>query len=557
MITVKDPRQTGLFDKFADVLPPKIRRVLDDRWEGVFRTTILELMPIEAMSQRLCVDNGRPSHELYAMCGLIMMKEYFGWTIEETIWKYSCDLSVQYALNVQSDKCEVAERTFMRYLDDFRKKELAVTLMEEVTAALIEKLNIKVDQQRLDSTHICSNMANWGRAQLMANVVKKFLIQLKRHQNTLYYKLDRELLDRYEKSTGWIFADPTTKSNGRKAQNISSNREQIGYDMLRLLETFETHPQVSNMNTYKMLFRVFHEQCYIDDGKVKIQAHPGGNAMVNPSDPDAANGHKGNGYQAQVMETCNPENPVQLITAVLPQKASACDQNAVDLMLPLAEKVGAKPETVLADAGYGSDENVLNAADAGVKLVAPTTGKNPERFGLEDFHIDELNRVVKCPCGKSPLKKQYGVFSGKGRVVFASSCCGDCPHRTKCPVSKSGNNYSLDYDARSLRLRTRRIHEGTAFFQEEYRLRGGIEGLFGRLKQFGPLRRLMVRGKTAVHNAIYLIMAGHNIMQAVRAMRKTGPETAVSVFWSLIWMKKRLSMPFMRVFRLKSCPLFS
>lgn len=70
------------------------------------------------------------------------------------------------------------------------------------------------------------------------------------------------MLDRYEKSTGWIFADPATKGNGRKAQHISSNREQIGYDMLRLLETFEAHPQVSNMNTYKILFRVFHEQCY-------------------------------------------------------------------------------------------------------------------------------------------------------------------------------------------------------------------------------------------------------------------------------------------------------
>lgn len=207
--------------------------------------------------------------------------------------------------------------------------------------------------------------------------------------------------------------------------------------------------------------------------------------MVTPSDPDAANGHKGNGYQAQVMETCNPENPAQLITAVLPQKASACDQNAVDLMLPLAEKAGARPETLLADAGYGSDENVLKAVDAGVKLVAPTTGKNPERFGLEDFCIDELNRVVKCPCAKSPLKKQYEVFSGKGRVGFASSCGGDCP--------QSGNNYRLDYDARSLRLRARRIYEAAAFFREEYRPRGGIEGLFGRLKQFGPLRRLMVR----------------------------------------------------------------
>lgn len=62
-------------------------------------------------------------------------------------------------------------------------------------------------------------------------------------------------------------------------------------------------------------------------------------------------------------------------------------------------------------------------------------------------------------------------------------------------------------------MRERRLHEKTEEFQEQYRLRGGIEALFGRLKQFTPLRRLGVRGKSAVFNAMHSIMAVHNIMQ--------------------------------------------
>jgi hypothetical protein len=35
----------------------------------------------------------------------------------------------------------------------------------------------------------------------------------------------------------------------------------------------------------------------------------------NSSAPDASIDNKGVGYQVQVIETCNPENPVQIITA--------------------------------------------------------------------------------------------------------------------------------------------------------------------------------------------------------------------------------------------------
>ena len=83
------------------------------------------------------------------------------------------------------------------------------------------------------------------------------------------------------------------------------------------------------MNTFNDLVRVFGEQCEIDNGKVKISEHQPGDSLRNPSDPDATlDGHKGNGYQVQVAETCHSDNAVQLITAVLPQTACVSDAAA-------------------------------------------------------------------------------------------------------------------------------------------------------------------------------------------------------------------------------------
>ena len=240
--------------------------------------------------------------------------------------------------------------------------------------------------------------------------------------------------------------------------------------------------------------------------------------------------NKGVGYQAQVSQTHNPDNPVQIVTAVIPQSASESDQNAVGMMIEKNEQVGAKPEELLADSGYGSDENVVKAFEQGIELVAPATGKEKGSLGLEECEFDEYNRIIKCPLGKKPLKKTFK--NGKGRAVFTSNCCRNCPKYKQCKASKQGNNYIIEYEEKSLRLRERRLHEQTDEFNEQYRPRGGIEALFGNLKQNTPLRRLGVRGKSAVFNAIYSIMAIHNIMQAAKVyvdIDKRGRKTACQV----------------------------
>jgi hypothetical protein len=68
MITIKDHKQQELFDPWA-ILSPKRRRLLDEGWPGLFRTQILEELPVGQVSPSFCSDLGRPSKELYALLG--------------------------------------------------------------------------------------------------------------------------------------------------------------------------------------------------------------------------------------------------------------------------------------------------------------------------------------------------------------------------------------------------------------------------------------------------------------------------------------------------------
>ena len=140
----------------------------------------------------------------------------------------------------------------------YRKEPRQILLFDRVEEILHPKahLNIEVDKQRLDSTHIFSNMADWNRSMLLFKTRKRFLVQVKRHESRLYGELDQDLQEDYEAQSCWIYGDAKAR-NARYGNHICSNHEQLGWDMLRLIERFEKHPKLSNMNTFKDMFRVF------------------------------------------------------------------------------------------------------------------------------------------------------------------------------------------------------------------------------------------------------------------------------------------------------------
>lgn len=530
MIRIKDPREVELFDRFAELLGPSAYRWMKEGWQGCFRECILFLLSgtVEKFSRRLSLLTGPETKELFSMAGLMSVKEYFKWTNEDAIDHYNADLLLQYALNIDQG-AEISRATFFRYQKLFREEDVGREVMRLITDELLKKANIDLSEQRLDSTHVLGNMAAFSRRRLMHHTIYAFLTQLKRHHEAQYRALSADFRARYTEDDGWCFAENSPMRTLHYGNTKATAEEQLGYDMRLLIERFHADIVISNGTKYKLMTRVFGEQ-FVDDGKVQLKKNPGGKILVNPSDPDAEIGHKGAGYQVQIMQTCSEKNEVQMITNVLPQGASASDQDSLKTMVDLSAASDTKPGTLLTDAGYGSDANVCYSEANEIKQIAPTTGKKKDQVGLEECTLDELNRIATCPAGKRPMKSRFNHDEQKGYAIFFKNVCAKCPLKPHCPAQKYGkHNYKWEYDALKLRLRDRRLYEMTPEYHDQYRPRNGIEALNGNLKQNTPLRRLRGRGRAAVHTAIYMIAAMHNIMQYVNYCRKIGKNFSTGV----------------------------
>lgn len=519
MRTLVNPQQTRLFDPFDGVLTPRSRQHLLDSWPGVFRHVLLDLMPADALAEHFDPTMGRPSKELYSMAGLIFLAEYFNWTKDETLDAYCFHMGVHYALNLEPVAQELSMRTLERNIARFKDDDLAEAVMADVTVRLVELLGIKIDKQRLDSTHIFSDMASFGRTRLMGVAIKRFLKQVERNAPADYDTLPETLRQRYAPGVNQLFADVAKDTDSRRLL-----RQQVAEDMHTLVKQFADHPDHSGKTTYKAMERIFYEQCDVQEDKVTVKAKTGGAVMQNPSEPDATyDGHKGPGYQVQLSETCNPENEVQLITCAIPQTAAEPDSEAVEPVLDDLEQNAMLPEQLLGDTHYCGDENVQKAARRGVELVGPVGGSDKskedasyERLTIDDFDMDEQTEEVKCcPAGHTPDTSVQDEQTGKTTTVMPESACSQCNFLGQCPVEKCKGQYRLVHTAKQRRLAARRREENTEVFRQRYKIRGGIEGTNSGVKRVTGLGQLRVRGRPAVFHAIYLKVAGWNMRRAM------------------------------------------
>ena len=515
MQRIVNPQQSRLFDPFDPVLTEKTRTRLLDGWPGVFRHVILELMPVNILGGHYSPDMGRPTKELYSMAGLIFMMEFFDWKKPEALNAYSFHMDVHYALNMEPVTHDIAIRTLERYVALFEKDELARKIMHDVTIKLAELLEINIDKQRLDSTHIFSDMASFGRTRLMGVAIKRFLTQVLRGDSSAYQALPESLRQRYSPSVHQMFG-----GTGKDKQSRRRLRQQVAEDMHFLIGKFAGMGPLSNGTCYKALERIFYEQCDVHEDKVAVKDKVGSRVMQNPSDADATyDGHKGPGYQVQLAETCDPDNEVQIITAALPQTAAEPDTEAVGPVLNTLEESKLLPQELFVDTGYASDENVRKAESRGVELVGPVPGGAgrvcEDELTIDDFNIDEATeQVVCCPAGHAPTSSIHDPQTGKTRTMMPDSACGPCEYSDQCPVTKRRHGYQLDHTAKQRRTASRRHEEATDVFRQRYKIRGGIESTNSGLKRRTGMGRLRVRGSPRVFHGIYLKVAGWNILRA-------------------------------------------
>ena len=507
-----DPRQNWLFDPTMARFSPMAKKRLTEGWAGVFRTCILELMPVCEVGMRFAERMGRPTKELYSICGLVMLMDFNNWTAQKAADAYIFDGQVQFALNLGQDQQSMCTRTVERYRKIFREDELGQKFLDRMTGSLVKLLDLEVRTLRLDSTHVFSDMASMGRTKLMRTAVRRFLVQLKRHDAKGYEALPEKLQKRYDKDA-WDFGKTKAGKKGPTALEVAA-------DMQTLIDAFADNEKITRRTSFKAMVRIFEEQCEVAEDKIKIRKNAGCETMQNPSDPEATHDpHKGSGYKVQTGETCDKENETQLIVAATPQTASEHDQNALMPMLDQLKESDLEPKIVLADAGYGGDDNYCSCIKRDINLIAPVLQGTlrKDRHELGDFQFDESNCVTTCPNGVAPIKAWFKPGQ-TGAATFSSKTCSACPLRGLCRAKEAGNgNRYLYYDARAFRTAQRKAQIAESETAALYAMRSGVESIYSAAKRTGLLDRLPVRGEKAVYLAICLRIAAINFGRAVKS----------------------------------------
>lgn len=538
MFHIKDRKTGQLFDQWR-YLGPKRRKLLDESWAGLFREKILPELPVERMIPFFSPDQGRPTKELYAMLGAILFQQIFDLTDEETVCQMAFSLQWHYALDIpeESDGVKyICPKTLWSMRNILTDHDLDTVLFEKITDTLAKVFEVDTSKQRIDSVHIKSNMRRLGRIGILVRCLHKFLVNLKRQYKELFETLPQELVEKYlsEKAVA-CFSLVKPSDTERTLASVSK-------DLFQVVQHFLDDPEVKAMHSYSLLLRVLNEQCRVKetaDGQlVEIAVKPSkeipSDSLQNPSDPDAGySGHKGQGYQVQIMETYSTEAEeealtpkLELITHVQVESASQSDAHALIPALEATAQRGVEPKEVLADSLYGSDENCEAAKALGVEVVSPVMGTPTEKvLLLADFEFAESGKVLQCPQGHAPVK----VKGKKNRytAAFDSESCLNCPRRRECPVVPGKKHFYLRYDLKAVRLAERRVREETPEFRDRYRFRAGIEGTISAYEARTGVKQLRVRGFEAVRFCAILKATGVNIFRAavVRRALMEAPET--------------------------------
>lgn len=552
-----DPQLSLLESRF--LVDPKKRERLERSWAEVFRTKILPLIDEEAFRACFHADNGRPNKSIRLLVGLHILKEADDLTDEQVLDALEFNIQWQHALGVEPATAHVAERTLYYFRHKLMENERAQRVFEQVTQAMMKMDGLSAARQRLDSTHVISNIAVLTRLGLFTETITVFLRELRKEVPAKLVKLESPLLKRYLEREGY-FADATREQAQRRLPVVAQ-------DLLALVMRFEADEGVKALASYGLLVRLLADQCDVTEGEaetptvaVKEGKEVAGTSLQSPHDPDATYGHKGKGYEAQVAETCVKENPYQVITAVDLNGAHASDQNAT---VPIVEKLiadGNKPDELLADTGYGSGENIVGCAEMGVALVArvqdpdaparpdpwigegtgeatptprelcpepsepsepaadtPPTARPTGPMALGDFVFNAtFSEVRACPNGVAPTE-QHPTDSAF-YATFPGTSCATCPFAETCIARRIAHS-----DDRTLRWRdtkaateTRQRAQQTPAFKEAYKLRSGIESTNAELKGRHGLGDVRVRGRDRVEMAVFLKSLALNVKRALQ-----------------------------------------
>jgi len=260
----------------------------------------------------------------------------------------------------------------------------------------------------------------------------------------------------------------------------------------------------------------------------KAQKELGANSLQSPDDWEATIREVGSGlkqgYVANLAETCDPENPFQLITKIQVAPNSTDDGKLLLQALPnLAERTDL--DTLYTDGGYGGAKLDQALTDHGVVLFQTgIRGKKLRQDKLSFYHFsihqDETSLPIQVTCPYGQIAPVEAGSQKKGYVArFSVSICETCPfHQArKCPtrLRKRKQFYGLYFMPSKMLLALRR-QRNEVFQTSRRNPRAAVEATVRAVKLPFPKGKLPVRGRFRM----FYMMIGSAAINNVRQIQR-------------------------------------
>ena len=287
--------------------------------------------------------------------GLETLKSGFGWSDEELFDHFLYDLQVRYAVGYHqfgAGEFELGSVYNFRQRLSRYNQEQGVNVLEQVFEDIsdqqIQTLEVRTGQQRMDSTQVASNILEASRLQLLVEAIQR---------------LDRILNEADQERLAGVFAPYLKGRSGQYVCRVKGMKayqehlQAVGQTMDTLIQ--ELRAEYAQEAVWQMFERFFSDNYHLKDEAVQPKGNDefGSGCLQSPDDLEATYRQKNDqgykGYVANLTETCDPENDLQLITQVQLAPNNTDDADLLVQALPnLVERTDLSD--LYSDGGFGS-----------------------------------------------------------------------------------------------------------------------------------------------------------------------------------------------------------
>jgi transposase len=207
-------------------------------------------------------------------------------------------------------------------------------------------------------------------------------------------------------------------------------------------------------------------------------------------------------------------------------------QNATDTttLIPhlksFKAEYGRLPETVTADAGYGSEENYVWLEGEQIegyvkynyfhKEQREASKKKPKLLDSETLFYDKKSDRYICPMGQEMKKvytRQRQTATGYVQTTetYQADNCAGCPLAASCHPVNGQSSITVNHTLNRLKAKARKLLLSEEGIRKRKQRVIDVEPVFGQLKQNRNFKRFRLRGLPKVEVEMGLAAIAHNI----------------------------------------------